>query len=430
MWELEAEPRLSTAFANLSIFSSVPDVARLQRRMDYVSAKVPRFRLRLDPADQRRWQPYRDFDVTQHVRQVSLDSPGTDQQLFELAMKLFREPFDTSRPLWDFVIIDGLGGGRGAMLQKLHHIVTDGEGGLRFAELMVDLEPNAPEPEPVRPSELVVPDAPSFIDEAFSTVTGTAAGILRQLSRPTELPGLGIEGALTAKGLLEKLVATADQGSPELRSRGGDLAFSTLQLDFDDAKGAAGELNASLNDVFVAVVVRAMASYQERLDRRPSSVHVAVPLSTRRSDSAAANSFVPVRVDIAVKDDMVDQVAAVSERMNRTKADPSLDVVDSVAGLLSRMPGAALRQLVKVQASAIDIVASNVRGAPVDLWFAGAKMTGNFPIGPLSGTPANLTMMSNCGNLDLGLVCDTAAVSQPKKLRNDLDAAWEDLLQL
>ena len=35
-------------------------------------------------------------------------APGSERQLFDLAAQLYQEPFDRTRPLWRFVLIDGL----------------------------------------------------------------------------------------------------------------------------------------------------------------------------------------------------------------------------------------------------------------------------------------------------------------------------------
>ena len=48
--------------------------------------------------------------------------------------------FDRARPLWEFFVVEGLEGGRAAMIQKVHHSVTDGVGGVEIALTMLDLE--------------------------------------------------------------------------------------------------------------------------------------------------------------------------------------------------------------------------------------------------------------------------------------------------
>ena len=59
---------------------------------------------------------------------------------------LAADPFDRTRPLWEFLVVEGLEGGRAAMVQKLHHTITDGEGGVRLSMQFIDLERDAPDP--------------------------------------------------------------------------------------------------------------------------------------------------------------------------------------------------------------------------------------------------------------------------------------------
>ena len=53
-------------------------------------------------------------------------------------------PLDLSRPLWQIWVIEGLEGGRVAMLTKLHHSLVDGIRGLQIQPVMYDLTPDAP----------------------------------------------------------------------------------------------------------------------------------------------------------------------------------------------------------------------------------------------------------------------------------------------
>ena len=74
-----------------------------------------------------------DFDIDHHLRWVTLRGDADDRELLDLVATLSRQPFDRERPLWEFVTIEGLAGGRAAMLQRLHHTITDGEGGIRLS---------------------------------------------------------------------------------------------------------------------------------------------------------------------------------------------------------------------------------------------------------------------------------------------------------
>ena len=76
----------------------------------------------------------------------------------------------------------------------------------------------------------------------------------------------------------------------------------------------------------------------------------------------------------------------------------------------------------------VDFATSNVRAAPFDLYMAGARMTANFPLGPVAGTAWNLTTMSYRGQLDCGLHVDPAAVTDPTQI--DIEASFTELIAL
>jgi diacylglycerol O-acyltransferase len=53
----------------------------------------------------------------------------------------------------------------------------------------------------------------------------------------------------------------------------------------------------------------------------------------------------------------------------------------------------------------LSLIVSNVQGPPIPLWCAGAKLASLFPFGPLlPGTGLNVTVLSNMGNLDIGVM--------------------------
>jgi diacylglycerol O-acyltransferase len=58
----------------------------------------------------------------------------------------------------------------------------------------------------------------------------------------------------------------------------------------------------------------------------------------------------------------------------------------------------------------IDFVTSNVPGAPIPVFLAGAKLLSQFPYGPMSGSAANITLMSYLDEVHIGVNVDPAAV--------------------
>ena len=50
------------------------------------------------------------------------------------------DPFDRTRPLWQFTVIEGLPDGQAALFTKMHHTITDGINGVRMSMEYLDLD--------------------------------------------------------------------------------------------------------------------------------------------------------------------------------------------------------------------------------------------------------------------------------------------------
>src|SRR3954454_7594902 len=114
MWALEDDPVLRSSFANLTLTDQPVDPVRLRDRMAATVRRIPRLRQRvLEPPGfvAPRWEDDPAFDLDFHVRHVSLPPPGTERQLLDLVTLLSTDPFDRARPLWQFVVVDGLADG-------------------------------------------------------------------------------------------------------------------------------------------------------------------------------------------------------------------------------------------------------------------------------------------------------------------------------
>ena len=80
----------------------------------------------------------RDFDVSYHLRWIAAPQPKTLDTVLEYARQSAMSGLDRDRPLWSFTVVEGLDGGRAAVVVKLHHVLTDGTGGYRDAPFVVD----------------------------------------------------------------------------------------------------------------------------------------------------------------------------------------------------------------------------------------------------------------------------------------------------
>ncbi len=113
---------------------------------------VPRYRQRLAtvPLNQGRpvWVDDPHFNARYHVRHTALPRPGSEQQLKNLAGRVFSQQLDRERPLWEIWLVDKLEGDRFALLAKTHHALVDGISGVDITTVLFDAAPDAPPPAP------------------------------------------------------------------------------------------------------------------------------------------------------------------------------------------------------------------------------------------------------------------------------------------
>jgi WS/DGAT/MGAT family acyltransferase len=450
MWTLEKDPHLSSTFANVTIFDRPPDVARLRARMEHALRAVPRLRQRVVPGIGRlappEWRADPDVDLDWHVRSIALPSPGTERQLFDLAAVLCAEPFDRTRPLWRFTVIEGLEGDRGAMVQQIHHTITDGEGGVRMSVQFIDFEREAPDPEPtavadVEPDGDPSPIAGSLLGDTADSLghllrrglgmaqrTATeAAGLARH---PDRAVALAAGSGATVQSLARQAVVTDRAHSPLWTERSLGRRLDVLCVPLEEARKVAKDLDGSVNDLFVTAVAGGAGAYHRDRGHDVDELRMAMPISTRESKSSGGNSFMPTRTVVSTIADPRARFEAVRDRLAVTKTERSLRFVQSIAGLTNLLPTSVLVRTARQQVETVDFTTSNVRGAPFDLFIAGAHIDANYPLGPVAGTAFNATTLSVAGSLDIGVHTDTAAVDDPAALRDAIEASFDELLAL
>ena len=440
MWRLENDPFLSSAFANITILDRRPDMDRLLRRMERATAAFARLRQRVQPAPANlsapKWVDDPAFDLRFHVRHVALPKPGSMRQLLDLASLIAVDPFDRSRPLWQFWIVDGLRGGKSALVQKMHHSIIDGEGGIQLSLEYLDFARDAPEPPPLVPVEEEPPaPSPNIVAEVMrSMLSGSLKvplGMVRQmrdvLVDPTGPPQATFAAAETVRSILTQLGETDRARSPLWTERSLGRRVEVLQAPFGATRDAARRLGGTLNTAFVTAAAQAAGAYHDRLGHPVEFLRTSMAISTRTAGSGG-NAFtlgrmlVPTgRMRIAERFALIQ---AASEAARGDAAGPSLD---TLAGVALALPTSVITRIARTQTQTVDFATSNVRGAPMPVYLAGAQVLANHPLGPLAGVAFNLTLLSYNHSLDMGVNIDTAAVEEPELLRKLLERAFKDL---
>ena len=454
MWRLEDDPYLSSTFANISFFDRSPDPVRLRARLWRASRVVERLRRRVVDAplgQPPHWEDDPDFDLDRHLRFVTLPPGSTDADVRRIATGIVAKPFDRSRPLWEFTVIEGLPDGRAAMVQKMHHTITDGVGGVRMSVEFIDLERDAPEPPPVddgppgpeKPSEAEHPGADPWrsarellgsvtrrgVDAAGSLVSSVSEWVRDPAHLADLIAGLPAETAATARSLARQLAVLDGHRSPLWGARSLDRALETFEIPLAEVKAAAERHGVSVNDVFVAAAAGGAGRYHRDRGVEVDELRISMPVSNRSDRSVGGNSFTPTRVLVSTSADPVQRLSEIHARLSVAKTEKAMQLTSSVAGLANLVPQPLLVRLFRQQVATVDFATSNVRAAPFDLFIAGELMEGNDPIGPIGGTAWNITTMSYRGNLDIGLHVDTAAVEDPSDLASAIRESFAEILE-
>jgi diacylglycerol O-acyltransferase len=432
MWTLDEEPSLRSSFMSITFVDRPPDQVRFRRRMlDAVDGvAVLKQRIVSAPLDLAppRWEPDPDFDLDRHVRWIALPPPGGRRQLLDLAGSIYADPFDRARPLWRFTIVEGLEDGGCALLAKMHHVLSDGIGAVRVSASFLDLSPDGDEARPARaPADQATSSAGWFAAAAAALGPIVGAG----LSAVRSPVGSVTQGLSTARSLARQLGLSDPARSPLWADRSFDNRFDVLSLDLDRVRAAARALGGTVNDAFVTIMAGAAGAYHRELGVDVDELRMSMPISVRHDKEVGGNAWVPARVLVPAGPlTPAERFGEVSARLTTVKKEPGFGMADTFAEVARHLPRPVLLRFARQQVRTVDFACSNVRGAPFDLWIAGAHVEANHPMGPTAGVAFNATVLSYRGTLDLGLNSDTGAITEPDMLRACIEDAARELLAL
>jgi diacylglycerol O-acyltransferase len=441
MWRLEKDPFLASTFGNVTVVDKPLNFALFKERLDRATMAVPRLRQRVRPTPAAlgapRWVDDPEFNIDFHVRRVCLPEPGTLRQLLDLASLIVNDPFDRTRPLWQFTVVDGLVGGRGALIVKLHHTVADGQGGVLLSLQFIDLERNPPLPPPlpippVSEPPLGADDSADVLRSSVSDALRVPIGLLKQarnvLADPTQLAGLAGQANESLRGLITQMGEVDAARSPLWKRRSLQRRLETVRIPYRDLLAASRGFGGKLNTAFVTAAADAAGAYHRELGSPVESLRTSIAISTR-TEASGSNAFSLAKLLVPTGEmPVAERFAAVHEALNQAREGARSTSLDSLAMLSSNLPTSVLTRLTRAQSQSVDFATSNVRSGGIPLFIAGSLITENYPVGPLGGVAFNATLLSYNGSIDIGVNIDTAAVEHPELLRDQLERSLNKLV--
>jgi WS/DGAT/MGAT family acyltransferase len=442
MWRLEKDPHLSSTFGTVMLLDHAPDFDSFRRRMERTALAIPRLRQRVLPSAANlsppTWVDDPDFDIDLHVRRIACPKPGTLRQVLDLASLVVADPFDRTRPLWQFIVVEGMRGGKAALIQKMHHTITDGERGVELSLQYLDFERDAPEPPPIDPdtAERAEPPQLTPADTIRDLLAGTMRipiGIAKQvrdlLADPAAIPDASTAAAKTMRGILSQLSDTEAARSPLWARRSLQRRVEPARAPFRATKDAAKRLGGTLNTAFLTAAADAASAYHIEMGEPIESLRASMAISTRTDDSGG-NAFTLARLLVPTGEmPIAERFFAIDEATKAARQSTKDAGLDTLAAVTTALPTSLITRLARQQANTVDFATSNVKGSPVPMFVAGAQLLEIYPIGPLAGVAFNLTLMSYLGSLDMALNIDTAAVEAPELLAECLDRSFKQLIR-
>lgn len=362
------------------------------------------------------WVEDRAFDLSRHLKRISLPAPGGRRELTDVCSHLASIPLDRSKPLWEMWVIEGLDdtspedGGALALMLKLHHAAVDGVSAAHLLNQLCDPEPDAPPPDPV--------EGPGDA----SPLAIAADGLVRFLTRPLQLTRVIPETTSTIVKSVGRAVTGTAMAAPfsapmtifnaELTS---ERTIALAQLALDDVKLVKNRFDVKVNDVVMALCAGALRGFLADRDQLPDAPLIAVvPSSVRdKSDRPGRNQlsgmFCNLHTDI---DDPVERLRAIAESDSHAKEHSSSlgpTLLVDLAEIISRGAFGWLLKLMSrtplTHTAIHNVIISNVAGPPDTLYSCGAKVTALYPLGPIfHGTGLNITVMSQGGKLNVGII--------------------------
>ncbi len=419
---------MRSAIMGVFLLDSAPDINAVRDRMERVTRWFPALRQRIvEPigaVGQPRLVVDPHFDITFHTARYVLPQPGTWDQLMLHVRRQSMYDLDRDRPLWRATLVEGLEGGRAAILLLAHHAIADGQGAVMMLAGLVDWavdadisgEPLPPAPSPGRTDPITATLA--AVGSAAKRAGGLGVQAVKDLpssavtlaSHPRRTTGEAFRLAASAARVMR---VHRDPLSPLLTERGATYSSRTMDVPFPALRAAAKSYGGSLNDAFLAALMGGLRRYHEVHNSEVGMLRVNVPVSLRaQGDDATSNAVSIARVELdASETDVAARFAQANDAVGTARSEPMLPYADLAADASRLLPVDVIAEVAKTS----DITASNVPGLPAKVWIGGSVLERLYPIVPTMGAAANITMLSYAGqHCSIGVSTDDTAIRDPE----------------
>ncbi|WP_447760902.1 wax ester/triacylglycerol synthase family O-acyltransferase [Sphingopyxis panaciterrae] len=392
------------------------------------------------------WVEDEHFDIEAHMSHARLPEPGDWRQFCIAVARYFSKPMDMNRPLWDIYIIEGLDRIEGipkgsfAMLHRVHHAAVDGASGAHAFIAMSDIDaqgtPAIPEPPPLE-NLGKTPSSAEVVTRAWSASMQSPVKFMNALLKMS--PALV---SAARKTMMTEGGMTA--GVPETRFNvpvGPHKMFDGTTVALADVAEIRKKLpGATVNDVVLTTVGGALRKYLAKHKELPKESLVAVaPINLRGKGGKASKPgnqvsamSVPVRSDIA---DPLERLAAIRDYTVEAKEAKAGVSARIMTDLSQHIPGATMAAVARIVTSerfavrGTNLFISNVPGAQVPLYLAGAQLVQQHGMAPLANNMGLFVATpSYNGRIAFSIVSERAVMPDIAFFRTCIEESFADMM--
>ncbi len=430
----------------VAIFDGAMSFDRFVESLSSRMHTIPRYRQRLAfvpfNLSHPTWEDDPDFDIRNHVSHIRLPEPGAEAQLRAIAGRLFAEPLDRSKPMWEIVLIEGLEGNRTGALMKVHHCLVDGVSGVDLLVAILDLTPEPPpasEPPPFRPDPL--PEPARLLSDAFWEEASAAWDWWTNTAVSSLDPGRSTTRFRDTVNAVNAVSSALSRPIPMLpfnRPLSTSRKVGWVNLSFAETRAIRASMKGTINDVVLATLAGALRRYLLRHDVAidGTDARVMIPVNVRTEDQSGAlgNRVSMMLADIPIGEpDPRRRFETIRRRMDELKSQNQASAMSMVADLLGRLPVPLQANLGTVEPvnTAINLVCTNVPGPQIPLYSIGHPLLAYYPLVNLAyGMGLGVAIMTYNGRLLYGVHADAHAVPDAEVFEEALADSFAELREI
>lgn len=435
----------SMAIASIAMFEGpVPSYEEFRTAIAGRLPLVPRYRqkVRRLPLDLGGpvWTDDPRFDLGYHVRQTALPAPGGDAQLCRLIERVMGQRLDRDRPLWEYWMVDGLDGGRWALICKVHHCMVDGVSGTELYRVLLD---STAEPGPAVEDTWQPAAEPSMfrltagaIGELLGNPVRQARALRDLLGQPRQLADRATE---TGRGLVKLAAALVPVSASSLSGRiGQQRRYHFVRAGLADIGTVRRKLGGTMNDIALSAITGGFAALLTARGEPlgPHSIRTLVPVSVRAPgeesicDNRISLLLAYLPVDIA---DPEQRLHAVHDHIAGLKASREAEAGETVTTIARYEPfplvSLGLRLAFRLPHRNIVTVTTNVPGPRQPVYALGRRALELIPYVPIATTLRfGVSIFSYCDQVTFGITGDRASAPDIDVLARGISDSLAELV--